>query len=188
MTTILPGYDIRKAAQVAAYFALRQGGAINVLKLSKLLYLAEREYMARFDEPMFFDNLVSMPDGPVASVTLNLINGDYEDRLWREFVQPRTSYDIRVVNGRDMESLDELSRADLSVLEGLWDQFGAYDRYALRDWTHRPENIPEWVDPLGSSRPITHEDVFNYLNKPSPAMLAAEVEERRHLSEQLAAE
>ena len=54
------GYKERKAAQVAAYFALKEQGSINVLKLAKLLYLAERESMRLFDEPMFFDRLVSM--------------------------------------------------------------------------------------------------------------------------------
>ena len=54
------GYKERKAAQTAAFFALRSGGSINILKLAKLLYLAERESMEKFDEPLFYDRLVSM--------------------------------------------------------------------------------------------------------------------------------
>lgn len=185
---LLPGYDVRKAAQVAAYFALQQGKSINVLKLSKLLYLAEREYMARFDAPMFYDALVSMPDGPVASVTLNLINGEFDDERWSAFVAPRDGYDVRVTDGVTLDSLDELSRADLGVVQDLWWRFGKLGRYELRDWTHRKENVPEWVDPQGSSRPIRHEEVFANLAKKDATALAAEVEEHRALSVQLAAE
>jgi hypothetical protein len=36
---MLPGFDLDKAAQATTFFALKSGGAINVLKLSKLLYL-----------------------------------------------------------------------------------------------------------------------------------------------------
>ncbi|CAH1681162.1 hypothetical protein BOSEA31B_15139 [Hyphomicrobiales bacterium] len=35
----------RKAAHVTAYFAIREGGTIDALKLAKLLYLAERAYL-----------------------------------------------------------------------------------------------------------------------------------------------
>lgn len=182
---LMPGYDVRKAAQVAAYFALREGQGINVLKVSKLLYLAEREYMANYDAPMFYDALVSMPDGPVASVTLNLLNGEFDDERWAAFVAPRDNYTIRAQAGVSVEDLDELSKADLRVLNALWERFGSWDRYALRDWTHEG-NIPEWVDPQGSSRPIRHEDIFSHLQKSDPAELATEVETHRKLARRLA--
>ena len=49
---LLPGYDVRKAAQVAAFFAIKAGGKINKLRLVKLIYLADRQFMIRYDEPM----------------------------------------------------------------------------------------------------------------------------------------
>jgi uncharacterized phage-associated protein len=184
---LLPGYDIGKAAQAAAFFALKSGGSINVLKLSKLLYLAEREFMARYDTPMFYDDLFSLPDGPVVSVTLNLINGNSEHDLWARFVSKRQGYDIAAAEGVTEESFDHLSRADKEVLSDLWNRFGGYDKYALRDWTHEWRNVPEWVDPKGSSQPIKHEDVFRYLGKPESLALAHEVENYRRMQEYLAA-
>ena len=183
---MLPGYDIAKAAQAVAYFALKSGGDINVLKLSKLLYLAEREFMRRFDEPMFYDRLVSMPDGPVASVTLNFINGEIENPTWCAYVAPRERYSIKQAESiNSPEQLDQLSKADLSVLEDLWQRFGDYDRYELRDWTHRKENVPEWEDPDGSSNPISHKDVFEFLGKEDVELLTQQVEERRELAKAL---
>ncbi len=184
---LLPGYDIGKAAQAAAFFAVKAGGSINVLKLSKLLYLAEREFMARFDTPMFYDKLFSLPDGPIVSVTLNLINGNFEHALWSRFVSKRKGYDIAVAEGVSEESFDHLSRADKEVLCSLWDRFGSYDEYALRDWTHKKKNLPEWIDPKGSSYPIRHEDVFRYLGKPESITLAEEVENYRRMQEYVAA-
>lgn len=183
---MLPGYDIAKAAQVVAFFALKSGGEINVLKLAKLLYLAEREFMRKYDEPMFYDKLASLPDGPVTSVTLNLINGSIDDSVWSTFVTPRDGYSVaatgEVQNGRQ---LDELSKADIEILNALWDQFGDFDRYELRDWTHRKENVPEWKDPNGSSTPISHKDVFEVLGKDDVELLTTKIEERRELAKAL---
>jgi hypothetical protein len=62
----IPDYNVRKAAQVTAFFAKKQGGAIDVLKVAKLLYCS----------------IVSMPHGPVTSMTLNYINGLEEDHYF----------------------------------------------------------------------------------------------------------
>lgn len=183
---LLPGYDLDKAAQVVAFFALKEGGEINVLKLAKLVYLAERESMRLYDEPMFYDRLVSMPDGPVTSVTLNFMNGSNTDDRWSRFVAPRSGYNIPL-SRRDIQvlDLDHLSTADLEILESLWRKFGGYDQYRIRDWTHVPQNVPEWSDPQGSSEPIPHERVFRGLNKSHSAELDLAVTEFRSLSKAL---
>lgn len=172
------GFKERKAAQVAAYFALKSGGAINILKLAKLVYLVERESMRRFDEPMFYDKLVSMDHGPVASMTLNGINGLRDTPEWIEFLAGRKNYDVLVSENKSLNDLDELSRADLNILEFLWEKFGSYNRYELRDWTH--DNCQEWVDPKGSSFGIAHGHVFGFLEKPNAAALAEEIEHYRN--------
>ena len=183
---LLPGYDVEKAAQVVAFFAKKAGGAINVLKVSKLVYLAEREYMRLYDEPMFFDRLVSMPDGPVASITLNFMNGVVTDDRWSRFIGARNGVDIPLVR-RDVNAseFDHLSRADVEILDALWNRFGHYTQYEIRDWTHVPENIPEWEDPEGSSRPISHSAVFEYLGKKNAEELETDVGEYRRLQRRL---
>jgi uncharacterized phage-associated protein len=176
----MDGYNGHKAAQVAAYFALRAGGTINILKLAKLLYLAERESMNRFDEPMFFDRLVSMDHGPVTSISLNNLNGLGQSDDWSRYVSGRAGYEVGVADQLTLEGLDELSRADIRILEDLWDQFGAMGKYELRDWTHR--NCPEWEDPHGSSQPIRHDRVFKFLGKPDPSALAEAIYGYRNLA------
>ncbi len=177
------GYDEPKAAQIAAYFALRQGGRVNVLKLAKLMYLAERRSMEAFDEPMFYDKLVSMDHGPVASISLNHINGMLPSDVWPRFIQGRDGFDVVAVNDLALEDLDHLSSADFEILEGLWAEFGTQDQFRLRDWTH--QHCPEWENPHGSSAPIPAARVFKFLRKAAPEMLADAVHEHRLLDQAL---
>jgi len=181
----IAGYNIRKAAQVTAFFAKKEGGAINVLKLAKLLYLADREFMSRYDFPILFDELVSMPHGPVTSMTLNLINGLSEDRdEWETFVVDRAQHMVGIAQDFTIEQLDELSEAEVHVLDIVWDQFGHMDQWQLRNYTH--ENCPEWEDPHGSSTPIPYERVLKFLRKEHSAEIAEEIETQRSLDRFLA--
>lgn len=178
------GYNEAKAAQVAAYFAIREGGRINVLKLAKLMYLTERRSMEIFDEPMFFDKLVSMDHGPVTSISLNHINNLLPSDVWPRYIEGRAGYDVVAAGGVTLDRLDHLSRADLRLLEGLWAEFGSYDQFRLRDWTH--QHCLEWENPHGSSYDIPPDRVFKFLHKAEPDMLAEEVRERRALDRALA--
>lgn len=145
----------RKVAQMAAYFASRQGGKINILKLMKLLYLADRESMSRYGVPISFDRFVSMDQGPVLSQTLDLINGSYPQRIaadWDEWISDRENHDVACNREVDRAGLDCLSDADIEVLDSVWRAFGAMNQWELRDYTHT--HLLEWQDPSGSSIPI----------------------------------
>src|SRR6266487_2727273 len=67
-------FNEKKAAQVAAFFLHRARGELEILKLMKLMYLAERASYKKFGEPLIGDKLVSMDNGPVLSITLNHMN------------------------------------------------------------------------------------------------------------------
>lgn len=179
------GYNTRKAAQVAAFFAMSEGGSVNVLKLAKLLYLADREHLNRFDTPILFDQFVSMDHGPVTSTTLDYVSGYQEDRAnWNSFITGRLGYSVGVASCKlSFEDLDELSDAEVETLEAVWGQFGHMSGYALRDWTH--EHCGEWEDPNGSSTPIPYERVLKFLNKEHHAIIAQEIESLRSLSKSL---
>jgi len=160
-----PGYRVKRAAQVVAYFVHRSEGNLNVLKLVKLIYLADRESLRRYDYPILYDCLVSMDNGPVDSVTLNYINGLEDDsEIWDRYVKPREGLTVGIVNPHiTVADLDELSRADVEVLESVWQQHGHKDRFEIARFTH--DNCPEWEDPHGSSYPIPYERVFKALGK-----------------------
>jgi len=182
----IPGYKVRKAAQVAAFFANKSGGTINVLKLAKLLYLADREFLNRHDMPILFDKLVSMPHGPVTSMTYSYVCGNDEDRDgWSEFVDDRAGYQLGLAKaGITVDDLDELSDAEIDVLEATWKQFGGMLPFELRDYTH--SHCPEWEDPNGSSNPIPYQRVLKFLGKAHSLEIEGEIEALRSLDESLA--
>jgi uncharacterized phage-associated protein len=170
----LYGYNVRKAAQVTAYFAIQAGGSINVLKLAKLLYLADRRCLEKYDFPMLFDTYVSMDHGPVTSSTLNYVSGTLEDgENWDTFVADRAGNEVGIARGDlSVDDLDELSDAELNILDETWGRLGHLQKYAIRDFTH--DNCPEWEDPHGTSIPIPYERVLKFLGKRSKSELIAE--------------
>jgi uncharacterized phage-associated protein len=179
-------FPTRKAAQVVAYFANAAGGSINVLRATKLVYLADRRSMEQREHPITGDNLVSMPFGPVNTYTYSYMNGQAKDRIdqWAEFIAPRREYDIPLARKVSADDLDELSRADLKILKETWDEFKDTDRFDLAEWTHK--FCPEWRDPNGSSIPIDFATVFKRLKKDDPVELAEQIQAERSLVLQLA--
>ena len=170
-------FNDRLVAQIAAYFLLRQRGRLPILKLMKLLYLADRESMSRYGYPITFDRMVSMPHGPVLSNTLNLINDftDSSDDGWKEWIGDRSNHEVDLVKDRiSRDDLDELSEAELDVLSSVWERFGQMGKYALRDYTH--DHCPEWADPNGSSLPIEYKDVFKALGRTAEQAEALQAE------------
>ena len=72
-------FDERKIAQMAAFFLGQPPECrMSNLKLTKRLYLSDREAIREFGWPSLGDRLVSVPGGPLLSQTLNLMYGDVE--------------------------------------------------------------------------------------------------------------
>ncbi|HEY1720037.1 MAG TPA: Panacea domain-containing protein [Magnetospirillaceae bacterium] len=180
------GFKVRKAAQVVAYFAIAEGGSINVLKLIKLIYLSDRRFIEKYDCPILNDRFVSMPRGPVNSMTLNYVSGIAGDRdEWKKFISDRAKHSVGVANSRIKKSdLDELSKAEKKVLAEIWDRFGERDGFWLEEYTHK--HCPEWEDPDGSSEPIPYERILKFLKKKNVARISANLEAERELDRSLA--
>lgn len=171
------GFNEKQVAQIAAFFCKKEGGEIPVLKLTKLIYLADRESMATTGFPITNDHLVSMPHGPVNSLTLNFVDGNYSSDDWSDLISDRANYSVGLSRDLGDDDLDELSQTDLEVLEKVWRNFGHMNKWQIRDWTH--DNCPEWEDPNGSCTPIPHERVLKYLNVSSADELANEIRAER---------
>ena len=176
-------FNERKVAQMAAFLIDKEGGTMSHLKLMKLLYLSDREAMERYGFPMSGDCIVAMTHGPVLSRTLDLMDGNVESSPdgWDSLISAKANHELSLNASVAPMDLDELSQADLEVLEAVWVGFGFMGKYQIRDYTH--DSCPEWIDPHGSSNPIHYESVFRALGR-SPdvaAKLSARIEEERAL-------
>ena len=158
----------KRTAQAAAFLLYRAGGRLPLLKLMKLMYLAERESLRLHGEPITGDKLVSMPHGPVLSMTYEHMNGALECAPggWDCWIEDRSGHDLALKDQSMIrtpeQDLLELSEGDLEVLEQVWHRFGHMGKFALRDYTHSAA-CPEWQDPQGSSKPISLETLFRAL-------------------------
>ena len=122
------------------------------MKLLKLLYLADREALIRWGRPITFDSYVSMPHGPVLSFTLDRINAEPDPEApsyWHQHISERRAHELILV---ETPPIDQLSRAELDLVNEIFQKFGRMDQWQLRDYTH--DHLPEWRDPQGSSVPI----------------------------------
>lgn len=191
-------FNEKKAAQVAAFFlfeASRRGGNITILKLMKLMYLAERSSYEQYGEPIIGDALVSMPNGPVLSKTLDLINFGAQENLdggWDALIAERNGRDMALKSTdliKSEDDLKELSESDLEILRSVWSEFGNKSAFWLRDYTHNPENCPEWEDPDGSSVPIKLESLFEILgfSKEESAAILTRLNQRAWVTSTLSA-
>lgn len=159
-------FDERVAANVAAAFLRLAEGELNILKLMKLMYLAERKSYQLYAEPMIGDKLVAMPRGPVLSMTYDCVNsgGSLSEDGWDGWVSDRANHMVTLNKEVDsIETLPMLSADHVALIQQTWNQFGHLDQFELVEYTHDRRNCPEWSDPSGSSFDIPLTDLFRHL-------------------------
>ena len=102
--------------------------------------------------------MVSMPYGPVLSATYDCFMGDRE--YWDSWIINPGNYDlalnssVKVDPADPLDTFDELSVAEKTVLDSVYSKFGASNRWNLVKLLHDPDYCPEWENPQGSSYPI----------------------------------
>lgn len=155
-------FDARRGAEAASRFAELAGGTIELVRLVKMLYLAERRSLERFHHPMFGDSYVSMEHGPVVSHAYNLLKDDPAAvprekpsavELWGlHFV--RDGYRIRLQHRVPPSAL---SRADLQVIQEVHEEWSGTGTWDMVKKLH--STLEEWQDPGKSSTPISVENL-----------------------------
>ena len=143
-----PTFREDKTTQAACLFIQKAGGSINIMKLIKLMYIADRERIIKRGRPITFDDYLSLDLGPILSKTLDLAKHRTflgTKRLWIQYVSEK--------KGRNVEMLQEnclinvLSEAEIEDIEKTWADFGLYNQWGLAEWCH--DNLGEWQDPMG---------------------------------------
>ena len=175
------GFRARKAAQICAYFATRAGGRIDKLKLSKLVYLAERRFLMDHHQPMLHDDLHSLEHGPVCSGALGGMEGTGDPALWDGYIRRHGRDTIVASRAVGRADLDHVSKAEFKVLQTVWKRFGGRTPAQLRNYTHA--NCPEYKEVAGGSDPISYQELFEALGAEDAVGLAQEVAAARAVDE-----
>jgi uncharacterized phage-associated protein len=175
------GFRSRKAAQVSAFFVARSGGRIDKMKIAKLQYLAEREFLGRHARPMLYDELYSLPHGPICSGALNGVEGKLVGREEWGLVAANGRKDVVGADQFDRERADEVSDAEWRVISDVWDKFGHLTAAQLRAYTHNPANCPEYTEVEDARVRITYDEVFRALGFADAEGLARQADELSRL-------
>jgi uncharacterized phage-associated protein len=176
------GYNVRKAAQVVAFLIREQGGSADMIKTVKLAYMSDRRFLELYDRPILNDDLKCLDNGPIDSATLNYIKGagsENETAIWSQYVTKVDEAYIFETADPDIY-FGELSEVEENVLRETVEKFKSLKPFELVDWIH--ENCKEWIDPLGTSMPLSYEDVFKALGKDQQKKRADYVNSVRQLA------
>lgn len=176
-TQNLIGFESAKAAQIAAYFASRSDGVISKMKLTKLIYLAEREFLTKFGDSMLYDEMFSLPHGPVCSNALNGLNGTLDTRIWDQFIKREGRDKILTKMSSDRDNYDEISDAEWNILNLIWEGFGWMSASQIRNYTHK--HCPEYTEISEGRIPISFYDIFQAICAENPLQLSKEIESYR---------
>ena len=146
-------YNPVKAAQAAAKIIKLHGGPIDTLVLMKLLYISDREALLDSGYTITGDAMVSMPHGPVLTNILDCITCN--ESPWRDYIKERQNHllSLEIQDPND----DELSEYEIDILKRVHHQYGHLGPWQIRKLTHE---LPEYVDPNGSSSRIEPSDIL----------------------------
>ena len=152
-------FDILKVAQACAVLLKSEPTRrMSRLRLLKLLYIADREYLKERGRPITGDRVAAMDHGPVLSRTYDLIKGT-------DIGAPTWGRHFRNLGARDVElgedpGAGKLSRFEIEKLQQVASRLADLDDWSVAELTH---GFPEWeknAPAKGASRPIPLDDLL----------------------------
>ena len=157
-------FNLSKATEAACCFLERGGGQMNIMKLVKLLYLLDRLSLDRRNTPVVGGDYLSMRNGPVMSEVLDLINAGRldgeKDQRWEQCISDRTNHEVSLERVPERENLSD---AEVGLLDEIWAEHGDKNQWQLVDWCHA--HCKEWTPITNGCAPIAVEQVGFALGK-----------------------
>jgi hypothetical protein len=167
--TILFRFNPLKSAQVAAYFLNRHGGKMDKYIALKMIYLADREALLRWNVSITGDSPVSMRFGPVPSRIYDLTKPEEKAgklaAIWKPIINTKTVEVLEVISN---PGTSELSEEEMDLLNEIYDSFGAFTFEQMKDHCHGLAEYDKAVcdAPQGSrSKPISIESLLTAIGK-----------------------
>jgi uncharacterized phage-associated protein len=150
-------FDFVKTLQAAAGLLRHEPQRqMSVLRLLKLLYIADREAMKETGRPITCDRAVAMKHGPVLSRLYDIIKGEATESPEFGAHIERQGYQLHLT---DDPGHAELNRFEIRKLLELSDRYRECGDWDLVEVTH---TFPEWIKHAhgNSSEAIPLEDVL----------------------------
>lgn len=171
-------FKFERTLQASAYLLRLDRKKMSYLRLLKLLYIADREWLAENGESITGDRAYAMKQGPVLSTVYDLIKGNGSKAgEWDDFIHT-DGYAVELVAdpGRG-----ELSRGIVEKLTEVTERYHQIDDWELSERTHE---FKEWADHFkGSASLIRWQDILQAQNKPEMVAVVERDEAARQVFE-----
>lgn len=150
-------FEPEKAGQAAAYLLQLSGGKLSKGFLVKMLYAADWSQLNSIGRPITGDDPYAMPNGPVLSTILNLLNKSEKNPFWDRFISgaAQRNHNVSLL---EPAPTDRLSENEMETLRNVHKYMNKMSWSELVDFCHT--HFKEWDDPNGSSKPIQYEDMI----------------------------
>ena len=170
-----PVFNEKKATQAAVRLLERSGGPTHIMNLVRMLYLADREAILRWGQPITHDRFVFLKHGPVLVHVLGLLIEVEEPgktpSAWAARIRLR---DGSVEAHGEPDPL-QLSAEELEVLDDVARQHGGKAPWELAKATR---SLPEWREPTrAGALPFTAQDIVAAHRRARPTPAEADPEE-----------
>jgi hypothetical protein len=171
-----PKFNQQKATEAAMLLIQLHGGRMSRLKLVKLIYLADRKALEKWERPITYDAYFSMGGGQVLSGVLDLINNNIINPLWQAYIEQAGGNYVRLSN--NAVKPQKLSRAEVKLLQDIYKQFGHWYRFDLGDYTKK---LPEYKPTTGRIRTYIQDILDKIYSKDDTERIVHRLEEKAYL-------
>ena len=138
--------DVKDVAKYFICLADDIDEGISNLKLQKLVYYAQGFYLALIEEPLFEDDIEAWAHGPVVPDLYH----DYKE-FGREVIEPDSRFRPHT----------RLTRDEIGHIEDIFDVFGQFSAWKLRNMTH--DESP-WIENEKDAGIISKRDLRAYFD------------------------
>lgn len=150
-----------KAIAVLTYLLQLSDEINDKYWLNKVMYYIEKESIIRYGEPVFHDDLYSMPYGPVvSSVKEGIDSADSRiesESKWKKFIRlNEADHEVFLIAPGDFSLLSE---SEIEIITEAYEKFKDYSFTKIMGYFH---SVPEYEEIHGYPRrkKITYEDLF----------------------------
>lgn len=141
-------FHFERALQASACLLRLDGKRMAYLRLLKLLYIADREWLAETGESITGDRAAAMKNGPVLANVYDLIKGNgAKAGVWDDYIHKEGYAVVLVADpGRG-----ELSKGIVNKLTEITERYRQLDDWELSERTHEFQEWTRHYSPGGAT-------------------------------------
>jgi hypothetical protein len=171
-------FKARKSTQAAAYLLKLCNGKKDKYLLLKMIYLADRSALDRWNISITGDEPYSMQYGPVPSNLYDLTKGGIRNGCeWEKAIESVKGETLVL---KSDPGTDELSEDEMDLLRETFQKYKDFSFDKMKAYCH---DLPEYDKTVGAgSKPITISTMFESLGRPEQAAdIADSIQEMERL-------